>query len=118
MCNGENDDISASAPDLVAALNCDHEFVTFTAAEGAGDHCESGARTLFHARAFDWLNSCSSALKHQSRDGAKSLGGGVGLDTGTSVDHQQDRGEQRYDVAGDGPHVVGRSVVVRLPFIM
>lgn len=57
VCNGENDDISASAPDLVAALNCEHEFVTFTAAEGAGDHCESGARTLFHARAFDWLDS-------------------------------------------------------------
>ena len=57
VCNGENDPISASAPELVAALNCEHEFVTFTAAEGAGDHCESGARTLFHARAFDWLDS-------------------------------------------------------------
>jgi pimeloyl-ACP methyl ester carboxylesterase len=57
VCNGENDDISASAPELVAALTCPHEFVTFTAAEGAGDHCESGARTLFHARAFDWLDA-------------------------------------------------------------
>jgi hypothetical protein len=27
-----------------------------TAAEGAGDHCESGARTLFHARVFAWLD--------------------------------------------------------------
>jgi hypothetical protein len=25
-------------------------------AEGAGQHCESGARTVFHARAFDWLD--------------------------------------------------------------
>ena len=57
VCNGENDPISASAPELVAALTCDKEFVTFTAAEGAGDHCESGARTLFHARAFDWLDA-------------------------------------------------------------
>jgi alpha-beta hydrolase superfamily lysophospholipase len=56
VCNGEHDDISASAPDLVAELTCEHEFVTFTAAEGAGDHCESMARTLFHARAFDWLD--------------------------------------------------------------
>lgn len=55
VCNAEGDDISASAPDLVAALTCPHEFVTFTAAEGAGDHCESGARTLFHARLFGWL---------------------------------------------------------------
>jgi hypothetical protein len=30
--------------------------VTFTAAEGAGDHCEAGARTLFHARMFAWLD--------------------------------------------------------------
>ena len=57
VCNGENDDISATAPELVAALTCPKEFVTFTAAEGAGDHCESGARTLFHARAFDWLDA-------------------------------------------------------------
>lgn len=57
VCNGEHDDISASAPELVAELTCQHEFVTFTAAEGAGDHCESTARTLFHARAFDWLDS-------------------------------------------------------------
>lgn len=57
VCNGENDDISSTAPELVAALTCPTEFVTFTAAEGAGDHCELGARTLFHARAFDWLDA-------------------------------------------------------------
>jgi pimeloyl-ACP methyl ester carboxylesterase len=56
VCNAEDDDISASAPQLAAALTCPKQFVTFTAAEGAGDHCESGARTLFHARAFGWLD--------------------------------------------------------------
>lgn len=56
VCNAENDAISASAPDLVAALKCPHEFVTFTAAEGADLHCESGARLLFHARMFAWLD--------------------------------------------------------------
>ena len=56
VCNADGDDISASAPKLAAALRCPHEFRTFTAAEGAGDHCEAGARTLFHARAFDWLD--------------------------------------------------------------
>jgi hypothetical protein len=56
VCNAEADAISASAPKLAAALRCPHEFRTFTAAAGAGDHCEAGARTLFHARAFDWLD--------------------------------------------------------------
>jgi len=57
VCNAENDSISNSAPDLVAALTCPKEFVTFTAAEGAGDHCEAGARLLYHARSFGWLQT-------------------------------------------------------------
>jgi pimeloyl-ACP methyl ester carboxylesterase len=56
VCNAEGDDISASAPQLAEALTGDKEFVTFTAAEGAGDHCEAGARTLYHARSFGWLD--------------------------------------------------------------
>jgi len=56
VCNAEGDDISASAPELFAALTCDKEFVTFTAAEGAGDHCEAAARSIYHARSFGWLD--------------------------------------------------------------
>ena len=56
VCNAEGDDISESAPRLAEALAGDKEFVTFTAAEGAGDHCEAGARTLYHARSFGWLD--------------------------------------------------------------
>jgi pimeloyl-ACP methyl ester carboxylesterase len=56
VCNAEGDDISQSAPQLVRALMGEKEFVTFTAAEGAGDHCEAGARTLYHARSFGWLD--------------------------------------------------------------
>ena len=56
VCNAEGDDISKSAPQLAGALTGDQEFVTFTAAEGAGDHCEAGARTLYHARSFGWLD--------------------------------------------------------------
>jgi pimeloyl-ACP methyl ester carboxylesterase len=56
VCNAEGDDISASAPDLVAALTCEKEFVTFTADEGAGDHCETAARSLYNARSLDWLD--------------------------------------------------------------
>ena len=57
VCNAEGDAISATAPQLVDALRCEKELVTFTAAEGAGDHCETGARTLYHARSFGWLDS-------------------------------------------------------------
>lgn len=57
VCNAENDAIGASAPELVAALTVENEFVQFTAAEGAGDHCEQGARTLYHARSFGWLDA-------------------------------------------------------------
>jgi alpha-beta hydrolase superfamily lysophospholipase len=55
--NAEGDDISICAPQLYDALTCPKEFVTFTAADGAGDHCESGARTLYHARSFGWLDA-------------------------------------------------------------
>jgi hypothetical protein len=34
-----------------------NQYLHFTAAEGAGDHCEAGARTLYHARSFGWLGS-------------------------------------------------------------
>jgi alpha-beta hydrolase superfamily lysophospholipase len=57
VCNAEGDDISASAPQLVEALTCEKQFIHFTAREGAGDHCEAGARTLYHARSFAWLDS-------------------------------------------------------------
>jgi hypothetical protein len=56
VCNADGDDISASAPQLVAGLTCEHDFITFTAADGADDHCEAGARTLYHALTFDWLD--------------------------------------------------------------
>jgi alpha-beta hydrolase superfamily lysophospholipase len=57
VCNAEEDDISASAPQLVAALTCPKTFVQFNSAEGAGDHCEQGARTLYHAQSFGWLDA-------------------------------------------------------------
>ena len=57
VCDAEGDDISASAPQLVEALRCEKQYIHFTAAEGAGDHCEAGARTLYHARSFAWLDN-------------------------------------------------------------
>ena len=56
VCSAEGDDISASAPRLVDALTCDKTYVRFTAADGADDHCEVGARLLYHERSFGWLD--------------------------------------------------------------
>jgi hypothetical protein len=51
-----NDEIGATARKLFDTLSCRKEFMTFTAAEGAGAHCESGAREVFNQRALDWLD--------------------------------------------------------------
>lgn len=57
VTHAEGDAIGASAPQLFDALTvADKTLITFTAAEGAGDHCEAGARSLFDARAFGWLD--------------------------------------------------------------
>lgn len=60
VCSAEGDDLSASAPQLYAALRCRKEYVQFRAADGGGEHCESGARTLFHQRVFAWLEGVLS----------------------------------------------------------
>ena len=57
VCNAEGDDISTSAPRLFAELPGDKQYRLFTAAEGAGDHCEAAARTLYHEVSFGWLDS-------------------------------------------------------------
>ncbi|GGM01829.1 alpha/beta hydrolase family protein [Nakamurella endophytica] len=57
VTHAEGDDIGASAPQLFDALTVqDRTLIRFTVAEGAGDHCEAGARSLFDARAFGWLD--------------------------------------------------------------
>jgi hypothetical protein len=57
VCSAENDEIGASADKLYAGLTCEKARLVFTAKEGAGAHCEAGARSLFNQRAFDWLDS-------------------------------------------------------------
>jgi pimeloyl-ACP methyl ester carboxylesterase len=52
----EADPIARFAERLYSALRCPKVLVRFTAAEGAGGHCEETARSLFHQRAFDWLD--------------------------------------------------------------
>jgi len=56
LCHTDADDISRAAPELYAALTCPKRLVEFKAADGAGEHCESGARTAFHQQVFPWLD--------------------------------------------------------------
>ncbi|GGO41364.1 alpha/beta hydrolase family protein [Deinococcus humi] len=56
VTRAENDPISAFARQLYDALKVPKEYIEFTAAEGAGEHVEDGARALYHQRTFDWLD--------------------------------------------------------------
>jgi pimeloyl-ACP methyl ester carboxylesterase len=62
VCSAEADDLSADAQKLSDALTCPKQYVQFRSADGAGQHCEAGARTRFHARAFDWLDQVLSTV--------------------------------------------------------
>jgi hypothetical protein len=56
VCFAEDDEIAVSARKIYDVLTCEKEWLSFGRNEGAGEHCEAGARLLFHQRAFDWLD--------------------------------------------------------------
>jgi len=57
VLNAENDAFFAGQPrQLFDGLQCEKEFIRFTDAEGAGEHCQEGALLLFAQRTFDWLD--------------------------------------------------------------
>jgi alpha-beta hydrolase superfamily lysophospholipase len=45
------------AKKLYDALMCPKTWLYFTAAEGAGDHCQTGSPSLAQQRIFDWLDA-------------------------------------------------------------
>lgn len=53
----ESDPIARFAERLYDELRCPKALVRFLTAEGAGGHCEETARSLFHQRAYDWLDT-------------------------------------------------------------
>lgn len=57
VCTTDRDDLSAAAPEFFAALTCQKHFVRFASADGAGEHCESGARQAFNDTAFAWIDT-------------------------------------------------------------
>jgi pimeloyl-ACP methyl ester carboxylesterase len=56
VCSAEDDGVAVTARQVYDALRCPKEFLDFHRSEGAGEHCEAGARLLFHQRAFNWLD--------------------------------------------------------------
>jgi pimeloyl-ACP methyl ester carboxylesterase len=56
VCDAENDEISANSNAFFDLLRSEKDYLRFTADEGAGEHCVSGNRALFHERVFDWLD--------------------------------------------------------------
>lgn len=56
LTRAENDPLAADAPVILDALTCPKTLLTFTAAEGAGDHCEMKNRSLLNRRVLDWLD--------------------------------------------------------------
>lgn len=52
----EGDALAHSAPALFEALGGPKQLLRFTAAEGAGGHCEMQNRSLLNQRVLDWLD--------------------------------------------------------------
>lgn len=57
LTQAENDGLAAETSIVFDALRCPKQIIRFTAAEGAGDHCEMGNRSLLNRRVFDWLDT-------------------------------------------------------------
>jgi hypothetical protein len=54
----ENDQFFRGEPRRIFdALHCPKELITFSAAEGAGEHCQEGAGLLTEQRVFDRLDA-------------------------------------------------------------
>ena len=60
----DGDDLSADIPALVARIPRIATHLRFNAEDGAADHCESGARALYHQRTFGWLAAVMPPAAH------------------------------------------------------
>jgi alpha-beta hydrolase superfamily lysophospholipase len=53
----ESDPLAAGAQAFFDALRCPKDLIRFSAAEGAGSHCEMTNRSLLNRRVLDWLDA-------------------------------------------------------------
>jgi pimeloyl-ACP methyl ester carboxylesterase len=56
ITTAENDPLGAGAPAFYDALKCEKTLLRFTAADGAGEHCEIFNRSLLNDSVYDWLD--------------------------------------------------------------
>lgn len=56
ITQAENDILATGAAAFYDALTCPKTLMRFTAAEGAGGHCEMKNRSLLNRRVLDWLD--------------------------------------------------------------
>jgi alpha-beta hydrolase superfamily lysophospholipase len=56
ITKAENDPLAAGAGAFFDALTCRKTLMRFSAAEGAGGHCEMGNRSILNGRVLDWLD--------------------------------------------------------------
>lgn len=62
VCEPENDLFLKGQPQqLFDHLNCPKTMMRFTAADGAGVHCEAGVSRLAYSRMYDWLDESFAA---------------------------------------------------------
>lgn len=57
MTQAENDPLATNTEEFFDTLRCPKALIRFTAAEGAGEHCEMRNRSLLNDRVLDWLDS-------------------------------------------------------------
>lgn len=56
LTQAENDPLARGAQDFFDRLTCPKTLLRFSAAEGAGSHCEMRNRSLLNRRVLDWLD--------------------------------------------------------------
>jgi pimeloyl-ACP methyl ester carboxylesterase len=56
LTQAENDSLGSFAESFFKALKCPKTLVRFSAAEGAGNHCEMQNRSLINRKSLDWLD--------------------------------------------------------------
>jgi acetyl esterase/lipase len=56
VTRAQNDQLAAGVQAFYDALTVQKTLLEFTAAEGAGDHCEMFNRSLLNGRVLDWLD--------------------------------------------------------------
>jgi alpha-beta hydrolase superfamily lysophospholipase len=61
LTQAENDPLAADVPAMAAAIPR-ATVMRFSAAEGAGDHCEMRNRSLLNGRVLDWLDDALAAI--------------------------------------------------------